>query len=145
MVVPLVVDIHVAGELECGAVFQCCQVLQRVEFSDVGVDGVFGVRADRALAVGGYHKACHLGILAAHMRQRHRCGAARPGAHSAVNTVIAHVGNQVKVVGVGAIDGDARDAALGNLQGNGAVDIDAQRVAALRVPDACLGSAVGRR
>ena len=125
VLIPLVVDIHVAHELEGSALLQGVDLLEGVQLGDVGVNGVFGIRVDRVAAAGGHHKACHLGILGTVVGKGHRCRVARPSTHSARGSVIAHIGQQVKVCGIGGIDGDTGDAALGHRQGDGAVHIDA--------------------
>ena len=126
ILVPLVVDIHVAGELELGAFFQGIKMLNRVEFGDIGVDGVFGVGTGaRVFTAGSHDDACHLGVLGAIVGKGHRSGVACPCPHSISGTVVAHISQQVKICGVGGIDGDSGDAALGHRQGNGAIHIDA--------------------
>ena len=96
VVLPLVVDIHVAGELELGAIGQSGQLEQRVDLLDIGVDGVFGVSTG-VVAAGGDNEAGHLGILGAHVGKDHRRRAACPRAHSTGHTVVAHIGQQVKI------------------------------------------------
>ena len=71
MVVPLVIDIDFTGELERGSILESVQVMQRIEFEDVGVDGVLGILA-RALVTGSDHNTGDLCVLGAKVGKCHR-------------------------------------------------------------------------
>ena len=119
-------------------------MLKRVEFEDVGVDGVFRIITG-VLAAGGHHDAGDLRVLGAKVCERHRRSIAGPRAHTAGDAVVTDIGQQVEVGRVGGIDSDCGNAALGHRQGDGAVNIDTQGETALGVPDARRGCTIDSR